>query len=344
MRNLDFYNDPARSHLPDLLNRVPFAKVMLKAAEVEDNLDAYDDRVFADPKNRRFPLHTKTATTLSYLYAKYANEAVDGYVMDQITHALEAYGLNVDDLQARTVKRAALTEDECLFPEQQAYPVRDAHEVKLAEEALLSQHRKLLPLTKARVFGKLASAAEIHGVKLSNESMALAGRAGSDPVRVLAAIRQRVFSEKAAEDTSGIVDGLAKVHDQLHDQPSALRDRGTQIKVAALLAKADKALGLQTDYVRGIIDPISAVFSPEKVASADAVPLGERYSVSAQDLAKLPASFYSDALGPDFAADAAPGGSVDPSSVAQVLGTLPADMLDGFVGQLRAAGVNVTGQ
>lgn len=344
MRNIDFYNDPARSRLPDLLNRVPIAKVMLKAAEVEDNLDGYDARVFADPHNRRFPLHSKTAATLSFLYAKYANEHVDADIMAEITHALDAYGVRADDLQPRIVKRAALTEDECLFPEQQAYPVRDAREVKLAEAALLDQHTKLLPLTKSRVFAKLAAAAEIHGVKLSNESMAMAGRAGSDPVRVLAAIRQRVFSKEAEADTTGLVDGLAKVHDQLDDQPSALRDRTTQIKVAALLAKADKALGLQTQYGRGLLDPISAVFSPEKVAAADAIPLGDRYSVSAQDLAKLPATFYSDALGPDFTSDIAPGGSMDPVSAAQVISTLPADMLDGFVGQLRAAGVNVTGQ
>lgn len=342
MRLTDYYHDPAHSQLAQIFRRAPEAQELLKTAQLDDDLGHLQNSAFAEPMSRRFPIHTPEQAVVSYLYAKYANASVDDDILSQIDDALTAYGVNRDALEPKTIKRAALQDDECLFPDRQAYPIRNAEEVKLAEQALVPQANKLLPMTKAAVFAKLAHAADVHGVKLSNTSLAYAGRAGADPALVMAALGQRFFSKVAAEDPHGRMRGLEEIHDAIKRRPSELRNPDVQAKIAGYMAKVDREFGFEARYGRDMIDPVTALYSPEKVAAADAVPLGDRYSVSQNDLAALPASFYADALGPDFAGQAAPNGSVDTGTIAQVLGTLPADMMESFVRSLRAAGVKVT--
>lgn len=339
MTFVDFYNDPARARLGAMLNSVPGAQMLLKTAHLEDNLDALAKTAFADQQNRKFPLHTPVQAIVSYLYAKYANANVHGDVLEAIDDALTAYGIDRNALRVVQVKQASYSEEECLFPQEQAYPIRNAQEVKMAEERLLPQAGQLLPMTRHRVFNKLAQAADLHGVKLANASMAYAGRAGTDTQLVLGALVQRIMTKSASPEAEKYHQALAEVHDAIQARPREMRNPNTQAKVAALMLKADKTLGFETLYGPDMLDPLSAVYSATKVAASDAVPMG-RYQVPMSSLAALPASFYSDALGPDFLGDRP--GAPDPEEIASILATLPADMQDSFAAQLKNAGVPVT--
>ena len=109
-----------------------------------------------------------------------------------------------------------------------------------------------------------------------------------------------------------------------------------------MILKADEAAGLARHYDRKIPDPICTVFNTAVKLSAQMVNLGnDAYDLGS--LAALPASFYSDALGPEVLSEIAPGGSVGPDRLAAVLPTLPADMLRGLQQGLASAGVAPTG-
>lgn len=343
MRNIDFYSDPARSQLARLLNATAGAQALMKVAQVEDHVDDLPASAFADPANRKFPVHSPEQAVLSHLYAKYANETVEKNVLTAIDEALEAYGVPASALQPVRVKVAALTENECVFPDQQAFPIRTADEVKASEAHLLKQAHKLLPLTKAAAFTKLAKAADVHGVKLENQSMAYAGRAGTDAKVVLAALQQRYYNENRPESAEAEeqLSKIAAVHDAIADSPSQLRNPQIQAKIAAVLIQTDRKLGYEKQYGRALIDPIDAVYSAKKVASADEVCVGTKYCVPRTTLGSLPRTFYSDALGPEFAEDVHSSGALDSSKVAEVLSTLPADMAENFARALKSAGIAV---
>lgn len=343
MRTIDFYSDPARSQLNRLLNATSGAQALMKTAQVEDHVDDLPSSAFADQMNRKFPLHSAEQAVLSHLYAKYANEHVDAHVMTAIDEALEVYGVPKSALQPVRVKVAALSEDECIFPDQQAFPIRTAEEVRLSEMHLLKQASKLLPMTKVAAFTKLASAADFHGVKLQGQSLAYAGRAGSDVKVALAALQQRYYNDvrPSTQEAEEQLAKVAQIHDALVDRPSQLRDPQIQAKLAAVLIQTDKKLGLESQYGRKLIDPIDAVYSATKIASADDVCVGTKYCVPKAVLASLPKSFYADALGPEFANDIHSSGALDSSQVSEVLSTLPADMADNFARALKSAGLAV---
>lgn len=72
---IDAYNDAAFGVLYNMVLRHPGTEPLLKTAEVDAaDLTGMPDSVFAWPEARKFPIHTKEATVLSALYAKYAME------------------------------------------------------------------------------------------------------------------------------------------------------------------------------------------------------------------------------------------------------------------------------
>lgn len=343
-RMFDLYSDPAHAFLATIHDRFAGAQDFLKTAHAEDSVDELPNHAFADPYNRKFPVHTPEQATLSFFYAKYANASVPEHVMAEINTALDAYNIDPAKLEVLQQKTASSENPEdYLFNDPNSYPVRDEREVKLAEARLLEQSHKLSPERKVAVFSKLARAARLHGVKLANQSMAFAGHAKAEPERVLAAIAQRVFLKTAENaEIAAHQETLSELHKTISRRPYELNNPETQAKLASFLAVTDKIHGFTSKYGPDLLDPIDALYSVVKVAAADSVPLGPKYSVSASALAGVPATFFSDALGPDFAETVAPGGQLDMEQAQQVIGTLPADMLEGFVKRLRSIGVEVT--
>lgn len=332
---IDFYNDPGHSTLRHLLQRAPGAAEMLKTAELEDFNGDLPDSAFAWSSKRMFPVHTPEHAAVSYLYAKHASARTPREVLGFIKEALDIYGIEVEALAEVQIKEAAYEEDECIFPESRAYPVRDAGEVKLAEDKLLSQAAKLRPETRADAFTRLTKAAAFHGVNLQPDSYKYAGMTYTDRPRLVDSLRARAAATKEAALSEKYASLAASV---AYDRTS-LRSRAARVKLAEAIGTLDERAGLLKHYDRELEDPIRTVFNTTKVAAADDIDLGGGAVVSASSLAGLPPSFFSDLFGPDIVKEIAPMGQVDPAALQQVVVTFPADMKQQLAQALKGAGI-----
>jgi len=344
----DLYNDPGHALLSHLFDRHPGATELVKGAQFEDRRDQIPATAFAWPEHELFPVHSPAHAVVSYLYAKHGAAQtkvaaagrvvplVPTPVVSAIEEALDAYGIDRAKLAAVEEKVADLREEDCLFSETKAYPVRNAGEIKTAEARLLEQIRKLRPETRAEAFSKLAAAADAHGVELRPESYRWAGRASTDPHALASTLEVRAMLASDAEAR----EGFGKLAVAVLEDRRGLRDHATRVKIAAAINELDTRAGLSKHYDRKIPDPVASVFNAEKVAE-DAIDLGGAF-VRPLHLERLPTTFYSDALGSDVLREIAPGGRLDAQKVAEVVNTLPADLKADFARQLRAAGVPVT--
>lgn len=345
---LDLYADPGHALLGHLFDRHPDALPLVKGAEFEDRREQIPHSAYAWPERQLFPVHSPEHAVVSYLYAKHGAAQtkvaaagrtiplVPKEVLAAIEEALDAYGVPLAKLAPVEEKVAALRDEDCLFSDTKAYPVRNPAEIKTAEARLLEQIRKLRPETRAEVFGKLASAASAHGVELRPESYRWAGEAATDPHALASSLEVRAMLATDPE----VKAEYGKLAAAVLSDRKGLRDRATRVKIASAINDLDQRGGLTRHYDRKIPDPVASVFNAEKIASG-ALDLGGSF-VEPQHLERLPQSFYSDALGSDVLREIAPGGRLDAQKVAEVVCTLPADMKADFARQLRAAGVPVS--
>jgi hypothetical protein len=346
---IDLYSDPGHATLRVLLERHPGAVPLLKGAEAEDNREQIPMSAFAWPERKLYPVHSVGQAITSYLYAKHAAShtktaslgrevpLVPREVLASIEESLDAYGVDLKALEPVAVKVAALTDAECLFPEAGTYPVRNAHEVKVAEQALLGQVGKLRPETRVRVFSKLASAADQHGVELQAESNRWAGRTYTDRTALAATLEGRAMLCKTAEQEEPREQFL-KLAATVRREP--LREPLLRAKLAGAISKLDQRAGITRSYDRDIPDPMATVFNTSTKQAAGDIDLNGRM-VSRQMLAALPTTFYADALGRDIVPEITSGGQVDLDKLGQVLATLPADMKTSFGRNLQAAGIRL---
>lgn len=335
---IDFYHDPGHATLRQLFNRAPLAQEMLKNAELEEDGSDLPNSAFAWEAKRLFPVHTPEHAAVSYLYAKHASQQVPTAVLHFIKEALDLYQISERDLSVVQEKEAALEEDECIFPEAKAFPVRTSGEVKIAEQHLLQQVSKLHPETRATAFTRLVKAAELHGVKLNGASLKYAGMTYTDRPKLVDSLNARAAATKNTE----LRNKFAALAESVKKDRTGLRNQAIRAKLASTIGTLDEEAGFLGLYDRSIPDPISTVFNTEKVASHDDVDLGGGRMVSASALAKLPPSFFGDHFGDDIISEIAPDGHVDPQLVKQVVDTFPADMKQSFAKNLAKSGISVT--
>lgn len=334
----DLYHDPGHALIRSLLSLCPGAHAFVKGAELENKVEEIPDTAFAWAGPKLYPVHSPAHAVVSYLYAKHGADMtktaslMPKSVLEGIEEALDSYGVDRALLAPVVAKVAAVTEEECLFPDRREYPVRNAEEVKLAEQALLAQMDKMMPQTRFRVFNKLAALADRHGVTLDDCSTQWAGETETDRKQLGEALAKRASLAKTAA-LRGAYESLAT---------AAFTDRyGFQVpekraQLALKLAELDKAANI----TRLVPDAFRTVYNTTvKTGSATLDLCGSRVDPSHFD--RLPASFFSDALGKDCLAEVAPGGVVNGAKVAEVVATLPADMKADFARQLKAAGVQV---
>lgn len=332
MATYDQFHDPAHARLRHLLADHPEAAEFLKEASIEDVAPALPPGAYAWPERRLFPVHTPEHAAISALYAKEASDLPER-VRLKIADACAAH--EVPDAIAAPVraKTASANPDECIFPESGLYPVTTPAQVKTAELRLLSQITKLSAQTRAEAFARLAKAAEFHSVKLTPASYQIAGKTASDAKLLSLHLQARADASK----DPALREKFAKLATAVASEGASLRAEDTRVKVAAAIARLDREAGFDKTYDRQFLDPMRTVHNTEKLAS-DAVELGGR-AFSPDDLARIPSTLYSDALGPDILPAIAPGGSVDPKLAFEVLATLPMDLKRSFAKSVTAAGL-----
>ena len=336
-KQMDFYTDPGHGTLRNLLQKAPEAAALLKNAELEDFNTDLPSTAFAWESKRLYPVHSPEHAAVSYLYAKHASEKVPNEVLQFIKEALSIYGIEEDKLGLQEVKEAAYSPDECLFPDQNLYPVRNAGEVKTAEKRLHAQVSKLHPESRALAFGRLAKAAQLHGVKLDIESMKLAGLVHVDRAKLASNLKSRA----AATNDAVIRAKFAELAESVTKDRKSLKSSSVRRKLAETIGTLDEQGGLLGLYDRFLPDPIRAVFNTEKIAADNDIDLGNGNMVGAASLAALDPSFFADLFGADIVREIAPSGQVQPELVKQVVDTFPADMKQQLATALMSAGIPI---
>jgi hypothetical protein len=332
MDKVSVCSDTAHGVLKRMLSVRPYAYQHIKTANLAEDLSQLPGTAFADPSSRNYPLHSPEHAAISYLYAIHNQEGPE--IMQKIIEALDVYGIPIEDLNAVVASEEdASSSDVYLFPESKTYPVRDAAEVKFAETRLLAQERSLLPETKAALFSKLAYYANLYGVKLTDKSYKYAALAETNPLELAAALSHRARITKDAI----IQQKFAALRDATLQDYRALRNRNVQIKLASAIAKLDEEANLVSKYASELEDPMLAVFSGKKYASGVSVTLGD-HTFDAQQLAKLPITFWSDALGPEVVPEITHKGQIDIEALKIILDTLPADTKARLGDQIKATG------
>jgi len=333
---IDLYHDTAHATLGRLIQSHPGSTEMLKTAEFEDDPSAIPDGAFAWGAERMFPVHTPEHAIVSALYVR-EQPQVPSHVRAKIAEALEAYGVPEEVMRPHEVKVAADPQD-FLFPETGTYPVRSPEEVKTAEQRMMEEAWKLPLEERVKVFNKLASAAERHGVTLKPVAQGWGLAAYSAPEKVLEAVIGRTQIVKSAEDRVP----YETISEVIRKDPFSLRDYNARVKLASTLMTLDKKAGIEGTWNRKVPDPILSVFNrPAKVGARMVVLGSESYAI--EQLAGLPASFWADAVGPEMVSEIAPGGQVNPDTLSDILPTLPAPMLQSVVRSLHAAGIKPSG-
>lgn len=329
---MDQYHDPGFVTLRRLCQRFSKAAEFIKSSSIEDDISELPKTAFAWSEKQMFPVHSRTQAVISALYLKQA--AVPREVQEAVKIALEAYEVPPEIFVESMIKEAAWTDEECLFPETQSYPIRTSEEVKTAEFKVLGQVTKLSFENRNRIFGKLFKRAQSLGVTLSPQSYKYAGQTMTDPQ----ILRDNLRARASATKDSQVKEGFLKLAEAVIQDRKALRDPARQTKLAATISELDKKGGLIPHYDRRLAPPQFVVYNTEKVAGDEGVDLGGKYYPIAS-LAQLPITFFSDALGKDVVREIAPGGQIDPQALQQVVETLPTDLKKILAQGLHNAGI-----
>lgn len=291
-------------------------------------LESLPDTAFAWPEKRAYPIHSREHAIMSRTYRE-GEKNVPDYVDRAIKEACDVYEVDDSLFNRPKVAAAPASADDYLLPEIRRLRVTDAAQVKEAEERLRIEGAKLSVTNRAIAATRLMEKAASLGVNVRPEVQKMAGMTVTDRQPLVDWLEAR--SEAAPPMYKNSYQKLAHAARKL---PLELRDRAQQVKLAEAISELDMLAGLNKHYDRKLPDPVATVFNSTKVAGPG-VTLAGRF-IPLERLASYPSTFYSDVLGPDIVREAADrSGNMDPSKLAAVLETLPADMQRVLSSQIR---------
>jgi cytochrome c551/c552 len=329
MSIIDVTNDPAFSNLRVLSEQYPGLVEFAKAAELSpEEFEALPAGAFAWPEKRVFPIHTKEHAAISQAYAKHAGE-LPAHVQESLKLACDAHSIPEDLLVPSNTKTAGAVYH--LLPELNRFRVASAEDVLYAVDALEKQAHVLTDEQRTEACHNLAKVAETFGVTVNPILQKYAGNTLTD-TEVLAD-----WLDARAEASEWVGNKIAAVEFKSLGQSyrhvnKYLGSKEDQVKLAQAIAELDKLAGIEKYVGKSLPNPILTVWNTTKVAAQQLELNGMLFDKN--KLASLPASFWNDALGPDFVEEFAPGGVVDPAMLETVLQTLPADMKASLATQL----------
>jgi len=327
---IDQTSDPGYATLRVVVEKFPGLREMSKTASIDENeFEVLPRDSFAWPSKRRFPIHTKEHTALSLGYRKLAH-AVPQEVDELLCKAAELYDISLDLFKSPTMEKTA--SEYWLLPDIKRFRMTSPEDIKPAEEALFHKFAELTINDRAEAFSRLVDYAKQHEVKLSPSTYKLAGFTVTSTKR----LKDYLEARQMAAGASPISKAFAKMAESYKRVPEYWNDRAGQVKLAKAIHELDLEAGINRYYGHKIPDPILTVFNTEKLAE-DQVNLGTGMMVDKNKLATLPLSFWEDLLGPDVAKEISPDGqTVDANLLAQLLPTLPSDIMAVAQSQLAA--------
>lgn len=327
--------------LPDYVRRASVESVFEPPAELPSSS-------FADVRNRKFPVHTKAATEVSYRYFLDSKHQLDPKVASMIDDRFQVMGRcwNIEaDLRALREKHAQLNivpppadEDYLLLYKtaesvERHYPLTGGPATKAAAAWFLA-HRDHFPFADRRQMAeKLLDKAARYAVALTGEQReALEKQAGHgicDAPKTVTAIHNRLRAANAKLVPQPVYAGLQKVAAEFQRRPELAADPGTLVMLCETIDTFDKLAELKGQYGELLPRPEDAVFAVtldamrETVKSACTLTTGHVFNQ--QQFAKLSVQELRDSYGANLASAVcdALGQQVDPVKLAEVAPTLP---------------------
>lgn len=322
MSVIDQFKDPVFA----VLVRAVEGRPKLAAAVIDYDVDPAEaetlpETAFAWPEKRAYPIHTREHAILSRAYRHAVGGPLPVYVDTAIKEACEVFG--VDDAIFEREKVAVAPRDDSgdfLLPDIRRLRVTEAGHVKTAEAKLAAEGHKLTQGHQLLASARLVEKAAFYGIRLNDLTRKMAG------LTVTATGEMADWLEARAEAAPiAFKDGYQKLANEARRLGPELRDRETQVKIAAAIEELDEAAGLKDHWNRKLPDPIRTVFNTEKHAGPGVMLAGQFMPM--ERMAAYPTSFYSDVLGPDIVREASDmTGQLDVQKLAMVLGTLPVDI------------------
>lgn len=347
---VDQVDDVSRSvlHKISCLVDVPHF-VKQASADDADSVQSLQQTVFADPVNRKFPCHTKSATWLSQLYFLESRhlypKTAAVRIQDKIDKAADYWGIG-GQVKEATQKWAA--HNEWTLPKltdadyamvvtygdgqvARKFPINNPVNVKAAAAHLFS-NRSAYPyewrLTAAR---KILHKKAEHGVALEpevDEYLSKAAGFGTMPpqaaaeklaARVLMIPKtQPTLREKGAQLAKAVAAG------------KTLPASSDMVKLARIVDRLDDEVGLRKYYDEGSVDTPEEMFfgMTEKVANEirhGYVELTTGAAIPFSLLQQIPMAKVAAAMGEDFARAVTADNSldIDLEKFAQIASTLP---------------------
>lgn len=306
--------------------------------------------LFADVRNRQFPIDTKAATALSWLHFldKQAeiHPVMAGWIEERLTHFAEFHKISSDVSKFRAKHaslQAAGEDDYSRLPDSafavvghnsdgshvREYPLRNALEVVKAAE-WFAEYRDHFPFDYRqqiadRLITKAAQFAAHIPAELGEMLEKQAGRGVYNPKEVADMIRNRVKAAVHAEST--IREHMTKLAQQVEDSPQMAMDPAMCLELCKTVDTFDRATKMAGKYDEVIPRPEDVIFKGSLKLAAefvqDSVPLVNGTVYERPQFAKLALSDVRDIFGDDIANAVSDGLQVNAEKMAELASTLP---------------------
>lgn len=323
--------------------------------------DSRKTSLYADPREvRQFPVHTKAATYVSYMFflenGRELSPKVRPSVEDRLNKAAEYWGIK-NACQALQTKHAAVNTqslpDSCYAivwatangNKDRRYPLDTTLNVKAAAawyQNFQQQIREEYAYSdRATIASKILKRANDTGAALTAEERELlnraCGRGLCDPVKAASMIRQRARAARSDANETRLMDKLAEY---VQTKSRVFLDPASMRQLADTLDQFDRRHNLVTKYSAMIPPPEDVLFEvtyeqADKFASDSCQTItGSVYTE--EQFAKLSASDIRGLFGDDIAEQVCEGLRVSPSKMAELVATLPrpdAEMFDSLMAE-----------
>lgn len=301
--------------------------------------------VYADPRSRKYPCHTASATWMSAAFfadkqASHQETDVD-FIKDRVHKAADFFGIRpaVDDLFKQAVayqsdELSRLPDNAFAFIWEQDgkvverhMPVRNTYEVKAAAAYLQDNRDEFTYLDRLTTARRILSKGNELGADISEYSEFLDKQAGNGACsgKTAAAL---LDNRAAIINNAEMKSKLREASNALQNNPAAAHSPLKMQKLAAFVDDLDRAEGIFRDYGPTIPRPEDALFVVnEKTAAAVkeahiSMTSGNIYKTA--DLQSLQLDDVRTWMGTDFADEVSAGGlMLDMNKLAELLPTLP---------------------
>lgn len=329
---IDQTTDAGFATLRVLSEKFPVIREMAKTAELDaSEFSGLPNSAFAWPERRMFPLHNREHAALSLAYSKVAS-ILPMEVQINLEKAASLYEIDSSGFEHEEDLEKCAGEEYWLLSSQRRFRIASPSDVKLAEQVVNQRYLEFTPVERAEIMHNLVKVAERYDVPLAPSTKKFAGITLTSTKVLKDWIGAR--KEAALRRNSPVVASYEKIAKAFDSAPEFIGDKQYQVKLAALLHDLDTQAGLDKLYGSKILDPVQTVWNTDKIAAQCINIAGKTFDKNM--LSSLPNTFWSDAIGPDFAAEIAPGGQVDPTALEQIIETLPNDLKSSLATHLAA--------